>query len=689
MARLSSISKRLSAYLSSPAPSHSSMAAPPAFPPPINAVDEPQIPDPRVLTVTPLSFAECDGGPRALLPTISQCAVHLCLLQAFLKLKHRVTVEHAASFDIIFGDPDGAAKALREREVEGGGEVEWEAGEKERWWKAFVELAVERFEVWWMGVEKELGKMEDTKNINEVSEIREGIDIHITQPSKLGMETNIEISSKADEQMHDEKEAIYSTNSSGIRLRRLPSGMLPPLDVLMVWHSYMLNPKYYYEDCLRHELRMMLELEFPWVEVCSAINTSTWEYTLPAASTSFFTSLPHPSPQTSDLIAQLRTPISDNTPYPHPRKTIVCPNCQSTVYIPLSSPIPGKSYMDENFTHNCSECSTPINRSILGLAKFLSDINNLCESGKWLRGTRIDNNGNDAYSESPHLNPTNAFFKNAFAGHPTINFQTFPKWEEITQKISNAIESLPNTDSTPPRSPERCLLSYQTPHPTFSLDLVAAVGRQGGFVEKMDHHLWIRSPGLCGRLDATVLQKVRDAPGSCVYVDADNKMGTLKRAIGRYVRFFELFKRYPGRTMVPTLDVDVVWHSQQLSPMVYRLWCGEAAGRYIDHDDKLAEDVLEDGFGDTRKLWREEFREEYGRCVCWFCEVVLNNEECEVEEERECREKRRGLWGKRKKGENVDVRLRVEFHREVEKRRRKGIEGVGREGVFKLLEKCE
>ncbi|KAG8897348.1 hypothetical protein FRC00_004421 [Tulasnella sp. 408] len=33
--------------------------------------------------------------------------------------------------------------------------------------------------------------------------------------------------------------------------RRLTPNEVPPLDVIMVWHTYMLNPRTYYEDCLR------------------------------------------------------------------------------------------------------------------------------------------------------------------------------------------------------------------------------------------------------------------------------------------------------------------------------------------------------------------------------------------------------------------------------------------------------
>lgn len=47
--------------------------------------------------------------------------------------------------------------------------------------------------------------------------------------------------------------------------RQQPPGLLasnevPPLDVVMVWHTFMLNPRTYYDDCLRNH-KGLLEVE--------------------------------------------------------------------------------------------------------------------------------------------------------------------------------------------------------------------------------------------------------------------------------------------------------------------------------------------------------------------------------------------------------------------------------------------
>ena len=40
-------------------------------------------------------------------------------------------------------------------------------------------------------------------------------------------------------------------------------------DVLMVWHSFMLNPKCYYDDCFALGVPSMLSIAFPWETIVS------------------------------------------------------------------------------------------------------------------------------------------------------------------------------------------------------------------------------------------------------------------------------------------------------------------------------------------------------------------------------------------------------------------------------------
>jgi hypothetical protein len=127
--------------------------------------------------------------------------------------------------------------------------------------------------------------------------------------------------------------------------------------------------------------------------------------------------------------------------------------------------------------------------------------------------------------------------------------------------------------------------------------LVDNVERQRVFVQKMNAHLWIRSPAL---------------------------QGTLRRAVERYDKYLQLFRLYPGKMLVPTLDIDLVWHTSQLSPAAYNASMEERCGRFINHDDKIAKYKLATGNDETQALYRIRFGLEYSVCLCWECQAVMS-----------------------------------------------------------------
>ncbi|KAJ5339079.1 hypothetical protein N7452_005807 [Penicillium brevicompactum] len=123
------------------------------------------------------------------------------------------------------------------------------------------------------------------------------------------------------------------------------------------------------------------------------------------------------------------------------------------------------------------------------------------------------------------------------------------------------------------------------------------VERQMKFVEKMHIQLWIRSPAV---------------------------QGTLGRAIDRYTKFLGLFKAHPGTLLVPTLDIDLVWHTHQCSAKEYQRKMIDLTGRFVDHNDKIGKPVLSGGLDTTVNLFKIRFGESYMRCLCWDCEASMS-----------------------------------------------------------------
>jgi hypothetical protein len=127
--------------------------------------------------------------------------------------------------------------------------------------------------------------------------------------------------------------------------------------------------------------------------------------------------------------------------------------------------------------------------------------------------------------------------------------------------------------------------------------LADCVVRQSKFVEKMNGQLWIRSPAVAG---------------------------TLERAGTRYKGFLKLFKLYKSTMLVPTLDIDLVWHTHQCSPAEYFASTKKIAGRFINHDDTIEQSHLDKGSATTEELYKIRVGKEYHICTCWECEATLS-----------------------------------------------------------------
>lgn len=140
----------------------------------------------------------------------------------------------------------------------------------------------------------------------------------------------------------------------------------------------------------------------------------------------------------------------------------------------------------------------------------------------------------------------------------------------------------------------RMMSRYWDNSSSFSLHLVGAVTRQGSFVEKMHDIDWLHSPGL---------------------------PATMSRLTTKYTRFVNIMKD-SSHMAVPTLDVDLAWHTHQLDPPSYHDFTVKETSQFVDHDDKVADTKLNDAFAWTSKTYQKMFGEPYSECTCWYCEAI-------------------------------------------------------------------
>ena len=419
----------------------------------------PQIPAPNIFQS--LNAPEIVRQDRSL-PTVAECATHLEFLEVLFVLRQKVLKSNP--IDTVYGiEPNYKFVTRRGQDVRLKDETLWDRRQVK--WNRFVEYAVLRFFIWCC-------------KGREVLEYKE----------------------------------------PGNKSPHLTPHNLPPLDVLMVWHSFLLNPKVYAAACGSMDI---YRTPFPWSAIHSAINSNDWTFK-----------------QTTEA--------------------------------------------SEKF------------KSLTGLETSLYD--DICT------------------------------------------------WSEISQAFrdyltSFTLDSFSDNNAKTLGSPDGSPKMFELFNPKYGQLAIAlrnAVLRQCSFVEKMNRHLWIRSPALSG---------------------------TLKRAIKRYDYFLKLVKRYPDTMFVPTLDIDLIWHTHQCRAIEYVKTTRELAGKFLNHDDTIKDGILGDGFEETRTLYHLRFGREYRVCGCWDCEALLS-----------ALEDARSSTGPPEDMEEIakNVAAAVEYYKKVELARRNG-----------------
>jgi len=89
----------------------------------------------------------------------------------------------------------------------------------------------------------------------------------------------------------------------------------------------------------------------------------------------------------------------------------------------------------------------------------------------------------------------------------------------------------------------------------------------------------------------------------------------VEAAIDRYEKFLNVAwsqDKPKGLRVVPTLNVDLIWHSHQLDPVGYQSFCvwNSPDHKMMGHDDNVEESVLEQNADDTKAFWKKKYGEE-------------------------------------------------------------------------------
>jgi hypothetical protein len=84
----------------------------------------------------------------------------------------------------------------------------------------------------------------------------------------------------------------------------------------------------------------------------------------------------------------------------------------------------------------------------------------------------------------------------------------------------------------------------------------------------------------------------------------------------RYAKFMNLIRINATEAPVPALDIDLFWHTHQLSSSNYMPWWKHHVGRYINHDDTVETGDLASGLDGTKEAWQQAYNDDYLNPLC-------------------------------------------------------------------------
>lgn len=377
-----------------------------------------------------------------------------------------------------------------------------------------------------------------------------------------------------------ESEQLFSKENEVISLaiRTYINWALPPLDVVMIWHSFALNPRAFYDNGVRNSFLEFTMCPLPLHGFSRIIDPTTFTYKPLAGIVHEFYHLTKGFGLSLEY--ENHFDLSMSSP-------IHCPVCERVMITRVAlTNYKQSGFADRYFMAtadglcNCTVRGTAVDHSRLRRHQLQSDMK------KQVSLPRMTQKCSRLLNETAN---TKTKMRSMLLDGPRA--LTPDKFTAQYASMNLSHLSIPTTSAG--RNGE--------PYIDISEDLVAMTIRQERFIMKMNSF---------DLLNSSVLNQ------------------TLSGSILRYARFFKLMcDNYGERMLVPTLDIDLIWHTHLLSP-VYYIQYSLAATRQnlvIGHDDNVDEETLAASLRETGILYYQIYDEHYYYCPCSFCNETTAN----------------------------------------------------------------
>ncbi|KAF8320656.1 hypothetical protein DL93DRAFT_2163647 [Clavulina sp. PMI_390] len=379
---------------------------------------------------------------------------------------------------------------------------------------------------------------------------------------------------------------------------------IPPLDVLLCWHAYLLNPIVLFHDCEAMYPALRQIGPFPLASVAHRINLQTFEY---VATINQLEEWEMATQQDFEL------PLA---PGFCSRVIVACPRCLEPREVPLitdltpkpsssaesegTTRLTGCGYAQNGFSSDCSYCGLQINHDTLAAANVARDLARASDDMAHGKKTFLNGNLLGAKGKvSPDI--ANHFAQLVLgdmsvpialrSGNKRIIYGNYIEWNMAkAQKLFEyAVQARTGPTMWHAKFLSRSFQSYRQAQP-FSIDIVDSVIRQFNFSEQLHHIDWTSSQYLATHPSLT----------------AD--------AISQYHMFLDLSSQ-TGRNLFPTSTIELAWRTHMLSGEKYHEDVLNYLDRFIVHDDGVDEGHFTRAVEETSKAWKARFHVSYGQVL--------------------------------------------------------------------------
>ncbi|KAF4563682.1 hypothetical protein EYR36_002920 [Pleurotus pulmonarius] len=342
------------------------------------------------------------------------------------------------------------------------------------------------------------------------------------------------------------EQVIKTDGEEDFEKKALQDHELPPLDVALALHSYMLSPLRYFEDSELRFPQLKRMKEYPLANILNVLDPTGRGYD----ELKCLTAAKYWENKTQLEFNAIDSMSKDDT------RVIECPSCNAVASVPWNG---DRGFASPGFAYDCSKCHLAVNHDLLCAGKFFKALTQAKDDpGFCLPNTAILVRGElDIQSRCASIVAQVWKCLEGDKGEiQSLKDLAESAANEGSSTMAYIANKLSRADALRAESLPILLRAFEHSYP-FTQDVVVALHHQRPFIDTIYNQGWSASKA--------------DVPS-----DSD-----LNEAYMLYVDFLNLVLHITRRE--PGWQDDLIWHTHQLMPQNYRAFIVDHLHVYLDH----------------------------------------------------------------------------------------------------------